>query len=124
MAEVNEKRLTEVLEKMVRMTVRETVAELRKQGLLQSQGDISYKTITEKLNAYYAPFSTAISDEDRQRIDDALYAVGVDEYFEVIPLYFRDHWTIEKIAEELDREPSTITRNKKRLCLKIHSLIL
>lgn len=114
----------DAVEKIIRVTVRETVAELQKYGFLRPQGDVSYKSISDKLNAFYAPNTGEISAEERKRIEDALYAIDVDEYAIIIPLYFRDHLTIEKIAEELDREPSTITRNKKRLCLKIHTLIL
>ena len=53
----------------------------------------------------------------------AIEKLADDQYSKIIPLYFRYGYTIEAIAETLGVEPRTISRNKKRLSLKIHELL-
>lgn len=101
----------------IREIVSETIRELKRTGLLKSVSDLAYVEVSELLKGYY-------DDGERDRtITDALTAIRDDSYFKIIPLYFSYGYTIERIAEVFDVEISTITRNKKRLCLDVWARI-
>lgn len=101
----------------IREIVKETINELKRSGLLKSVTDLAYSEVTELLKDYYD------SGERDSVIFKALHELETDTYFKILPLYFRYNYTIEQIAEVFDVEISTITRNKKRLCLDLYNLI-
>lgn len=49
------------------------------------------------------------------KIDAALEIIKGDPYYEIITMYYFEKKTREDIAEHFDCDPSTISRNKKRL---------
>lgn len=102
---------------MIREIVKETIMELHKSGLLKSIDEIAYTEVSSILKAYYD------GRESDDTIREALKGIENDQYFKIIPLYFNYDYTIEKIAETLNVEISTIVRNKKRLCISIYNLI-
>ena len=53
----------------------------------------------------------------------ALRQLSDDPYIDVIYLQYRDGKTLEWIAEYMERDESTIKRNKKRLIKKIYELL-
>lgn len=103
-------------EKEVREIVIATINELKRNGLLQT-GDGAYAEITELLKAYYD------GGERDASVKAALEIIEGDKYAKIIPLYYGYGYTIEQLAEVLNVETSTVTRNKKRLCLKLYDLI-
>lgn len=113
--------ILELLEEVIRATVRETVSELRKTGYLRENDKLAYKSMADKLRSYFE----AVSDGKRAdpAVKEALADIADDYYFPVIILYYRERKTIEQIAEIYNVEVSTITRNKKRLCLTMHHYI-
>jgi len=102
---------------LVRRTVKETVMELRKHGLLKRADDVAYSEISNRLYEFYEN-----PDLDR-KLGEALDKIRGDYYFDIIPQYYRHKVTIDWIAEGYHCETSTITRNKKRLCLRLYSLV-
>ena len=48
-------------------------------------------------------------------IKSALKKVECDNYYNIIPLYYFDKKTIEKVAEEMDCSVGAISKHKKRL---------
>ena len=102
---------------IIKQTVEETIGQLRKQGLLRSASDLSYRKASEMLSSYYA------EDGGREDIAEVLREFERDKYIKIIPLYYYYHYTLEEIAEEFDVEVSTISRNKKRLALAIYNRI-
>jgi len=48
-------------------------------------------------------------------INSALKKIESDNYYNIIPLYYFDKKTIEKIAEEMDYSIGAISKHKKRL---------
>lgn len=103
---------------IIKQTVGETIGQLRKQGLLRSASDLSYRKASEMLSSYYAE-----DGERRRDVTEALKEFERDKYIKIIPLYYYYHYTLEEIAEEFDVEVSTISRNKKRLALAIYNRI-
>lgn len=78
---------------------------------------MGYADVSEMLMNYYK------APEESPEITNALRSIETDYYFGIIPLYFQQHKTIEDLAGIFDVEVSTITRNKKRLCLQIYQNI-
>ena len=107
----------EMDKKMVRLIVRETIEELKRTGLLQTVNEMAYGEITNILYDYY---KDGMCDHE---ISKALKVLDGDPYAKIIPLYFCYGYTIERIAETFDVDVSTVTRNKKRLCLSIYNAI-
>lgn len=104
-------------EKQIKMIVRETIEELKRNGMLKTYNELAYSEISAILAAYYD------DGETDSEIRSAIEKTEGDPYYKIIPLYFSYKYTIEKIAEVFDVEISTITRNKKRLCLQIYNAI-
>lgn len=98
-------------------TIKKTVQELKKNGLINTDPKNGYDKTVSKLRAYYQ------NDKDDERITKALDAIKDDVYFDIIPLYYLSNQTIEHIASMYNVDTSTITRNKKRLCMEIYKLI-
>lgn len=104
-------------ESEVRKIVIQTIQELKRSGLLRSASDLNYTEVSSVLTAYYD------TGEQDKIIRRAIESIKGDAYYKIIPLYYSYGYTIERIAEELGVEVSTIVRNKKRLCLKIYEQI-
>lgn len=56
-------------------------------------------------------------------IDDALAKIKTDPYYEIILLKYVKNNTYEEIAEKLDKDVSTISRNKNRLINKLKTFL-
>lgn len=107
----------EMDKELVRQIVRETIEEMKRQGLLTSVSELAYSEATSLLSDYY---KDGMADE---LVSAAINDLSGDKYKEIIPLYFGYGYTIERIAEIYDVDVSTITRNKRRLCLSIYNSI-
>lgn len=99
----------------VQEIVRETIKELKRSGLLKNISDIAYTEATAILKSYYD------DGEKDTAVANAIHEISDDPYYNIIPLYFRYNYTIERIAEYYEVEISTVSRNKKRLCLEIYN---
>lgn len=102
---------------LVQEVIQMTIRELKRNGMLKEPRDTAYPEISARLRAFYKDGGT---DEDMRR---ALAVLAGDKYSKIIPLYFDYGYTIEEIAEVYGVEVSTITRNKKRLCLRVHNMV-
>ena len=100
---------------LIREIVLETIRELKRAGVLKNTTDLAYTEAASMLKSFYR------RGEDDTAIAAAIKKHEKDFYYKIIPLYFRYSYTIEDIAEVFDVEPSTISRNKKRLCIAIYN---
>lgn len=98
----------------VKRIVQMTIMELKKQELLRDVESVAYKGISERLFRYYLGYC----DDDLQSVLDE---VKSDRYFNIITMFYFESYTVEKIAEHLDVDVRTVSRNKKRLCLEIYT---
>ena len=57
-------------------------------------------------------------------IEKALDDIRLDEYYDIIPLVYYHGLTTEEVAETLNKDTSTIYRNKKRLVKKLEIKLL
>lgn len=94
-----------------------TVKELKNQHMLKETVDAIYIDVSERLTKYFR------SGETDMKIKLMLEELKDDLYIDILYFYYRDNMTIERIAEELEVDVSTVTRNKKRLCLSLYNLL-
>lgn len=101
----------------VKEIIEMTIKELKKEHMLKETMDAIYVDVSERLTKYYRNGETDL------KIKLALEEFKDDLYIEILYLYYRDNMTIERIAEELGVDISTVTRNKKRLCISLYNLL-
>lgn len=99
---------------LIRETVAETIAELKRAGLLRNLSDVAYSEAAEILRAFYREGQTD------KAVASALEEMEKDQYYKIIPLTYSYGYTLEELAEFFGADISTITRNKKRLCVEIY----
>ena len=116
-SELDMKTLEFIINQAAKEAATETVRQLKQNGMLRESTDTAYQEITETLRKYYD------FEERDPEITEALQKIKNDPYYEIFPLWFRYGYSIEDIAESLDVDTSTISRNKKRLSLKLWELI-
>ena len=103
----------------VREIVRQTIDELTKRQMIRADPKYSYilHILDPRLRRF---FKSSAHDGPLYR---ALSDLSDDPYIDIIYLHYRDGRTIAQIAEAMDKDDSTIKRNKKRLVRRIyHSL--
>lgn len=91
---------------------------VRFSGITGLQKDMDEDEYTENRQA-----SLERTKMEIKRIERALEIIEHDEYYPIIPLKYFDNCTMEDIAERLDRDESTIRRNKNRLINKLKVLL-
>lgn len=100
----------------VKRIVQITIQELKRQELLLDAERAAYKEISERLQRFYAPYAV----EDKE-LSEAIEQLKDDKYRHILIMFYRDGYTVEEIAERLNVDVRTVSRNKKRLCLEIYS---
>lgn len=101
----------------VRDIVRITIHELKKSHMLRNESEAIHNDVSNKLYKYYR------DGETNETIKSILKDIDDDIYINIIPLYYKNTYTIEKIAEMLNVDVSTVVRNKKRICLSIYTML-
>ena len=105
------------IKEYIDLTVKRSISEMKKNGLLKDAGNVLYEDAIEILTNYYN------SGKAEASITYAIQSIRFDPYYRIIPLYFEKCYKLEAIAEELGVDVSTIVRNKKRLCLDIYARV-
>lgn len=95
-----------------------TLKYLRKEGMLKDFDKLACDRMDKRLEIYY-----------RQDIEDnelriAFKEIESDPYFPIIEMYYRDYLSLGTITDIMRVNRSTITRNKRRLLLKLACLCL
>lgn len=100
------------------VAVEKAMQAMRKAGALKDMDDVNYANISYMLSDYYS------NGEAVEKITKVLNSIKFDEYFEIIPMYYGDGMKIDEIAKRMEKDISTIVRNKKRLCLQIYTMLI
>ena len=118
MAKLDEHTRHEIRE-LIEETVKTTVREMRQNGLLKRSDDVAYNMISARLYEYYN------SPEQDPEMGEALKKIKDDEFFMIIPEFYENRLAVKYIANEFPglTSETTIWRNKKRLCLKLFSIL-
>ena len=107
---------THEVESIIERTVRKAVSELKSAGFIKKESELIYKESSKRLTRYF-------EGEDDPEIERVLEDLKRDFYFEIIPLFYGQELTIEAIARHFNVDASTVTRNKKRLCIEIYEML-
>ncbi len=102
----------------IREVVKMTVEELTQRKLLELN-KINYSAMLQVVERHLYNF---FNNETCKAVplSRALQHLSDDAYIDIIFLQYRDGKTIEWIAEYMDKDESTIKRNKKRLIMAIY----
>ena len=115
---------------LIEMTVKQTVAELKRAGLIHENRLDSFKK-TERILYEYPKFKKIVTEykfEDMtitpkfvEMIENALHDVSDDPYFQIIELKYFKGWTHEQIAEYFDVQPAAISKQRTKLINRIRA---
>lgn len=97
----------------IREIVRMTIDELGSRNMLSDP----YSDILRQTEKEIFHFFNSKGDNG---VGNALKELSDDTYIDIIYLQYRDGKTIEWIAEVLEKDVTTILRNKKRIIKKIY----
>ena len=100
----------------VREIVRITIDEILERKLFKVD---SYQYISGVVGVHLTNFFNGTNN----KVSHALRQLSSDPYIDIIYLQYRDGKTLEWIAEYMERDVSTVKRNKKRLITKIYELL-
>lgn len=103
-------------EEEVRKVVQMTVKAMKREGMTRKFSDVMYRDAARMLYSHF-------NEEYNERVAKVLNEVKTDPYYCIIPMYYGKRMTHEQISEKMSVEVSTITRNKKRLCIDICRLL-
>ena len=98
----------------IRQVVRITLDEL-------DQHKDNYSLINKKVSNELSRFFNSKSHSDNMY--HVLQKLIDDPYIDIIYAHYRDELSLEDVAGIMDKDVSTIKRNKKRLILKIYELL-
>lgn len=101
----------------IREIVSVTVDELIDKNMIDNRCSTAIKTTERHLYDYF-------KDKEKYKgIGAILRTLKDDEYINIIYLRYREHKTLEQIAEIYNKDVSTIKRNRRRLLKKIYTKI-
>ena len=101
----------------IREIVRLTINELAKRKMLKLENYNSMLYAVEpKLKEFF-------KNKKDKKVRQILSQLSDDPYIDVIYLQYRDNKTLDKIAEYMEKDVSTIKRNKKRLIMSIYEML-
>ena len=93
-----------------------TISELMRQGMLKDEYTVILKEVEPVIKEYF-------QKKNNKAVEYFLIEYSDDPYIDIIYLHYRDNVTIERIAECMGKDTSTIKRNKKRLIKAIYNRI-
>lgn len=100
------------VQRIVLMTIRE----LKRSGMLKDEYTVVLKEVEPVIKEYF-------QKRNNKKLDFFLSEHSDDPYIDIIYLHYRDNITIDRIAECLVKDVSTIKRNKKRLIMSIYNML-
>ena len=93
-----------------------TVQELKRQGMLRDRYSIILRDTEPAVKDFF-------KHKNNKKVEAFLRDNSDDPYIDVIYLHYRDNVTLGEIAGILDKDESTVKRNKKRLMLKLYDVL-
>lgn len=102
--------------KEVQSIILATISELRRQGMLKDEYEIIRKTSEPQIRQFFVK-------KNNDRVKNFLIEYSDDPYIDILYLHYRDNATLERIAECMSKDVSTIKRNKKRLLTSLYDYL-
>lgn len=107
------------IEEIIKKTVNETVKKLKSESLLQD----AYKRTEKHLKNYPDWKKDKMHEEECLKIESALKTIENDCYYSIIEYKYFDNMTLEDIAEILEVDVSTVSRQRNRLVTRLKWLL-
>lgn len=102
-------------EQEIKQIVEMTVDNLIERKVIREESNLSYQFMGMKISNHF-------TNKNNEKIEKALDEIKEDPYKKIIPMYYQDKKSIINIAMELNCDRATISRNKKRLVLKLYRI--
>lgn len=118
-------RVEKVIADTVNSTVNTTVLKLKTAGLMKDNRKSAFQKTEELLRNYNAfkksdePYAKTVVS----KINEALYSIKDDAYYDIIPMIYFEEKSREYIAEDFNTTVTTISRNKTRLVNKLKAML-
>lgn len=93
------------------------IDELKRNHLIKKPNDSIYQDVSQRLYGFYK------YGETDTKMLKVLSELQEDLYFNIIPLFYKNKYTIDNIADMMNCDTSTIVRNKKRMCTAIYIML-
>lgn len=100
----------------IKRVVNATIDSMLKKNMIRYNDNMILSAAGNILTRYY-------DDGDDLDIKNTLDKLKNYTYYDVLEMYYRDHLTLEKIAEKYNVDVSTIRRNKKKLCIRFYNIL-
>ena len=112
-------------EELINKTVKETVLQLKIEGLMKDLIRSPQEKTEDLLRNYQALTMSGDPAAEKmiQRIEMALRVIKEDPYYDVIIMYYIEGKTREDIADLLNTSVTTVSRNKSRLISRISAVL-
>ena len=112
-------------EELIKKTVKETVLQLKIEGLMKDLIRSPQEKTEDLLRNYQALTMSGDPAAEKmiQRIEMALRVIKEDPYYDVIIMYYIEGKTREDIADLLNTSVTTVSRNKSRLISRISAVL-
>ena len=99
----------------IKKVVNATIDSMLRKNMLRYNDNVILSSVGNILTRYYD------SDMKDITIKDTLDKLSDHTYSDILAMYYRDHMTLEVIAEKYNVDVSTIRRNKRKLCLEFYN---
>lgn len=113
------------IKQVINDTVNTTVLKLKTAGLMKDNRKSAFQKTEELLRNYNAfrksdqPYAKTMVN----KINDALYSIKNDPYYDIIALIYFDEESREYVAEHFNTTVTTVSRNKTRLVNKLKAML-
>lgn len=117
---------------LIEQTVKHTVSELKRAGMIRENRLNSYQKTEralfmypkfKKIDSEYKIDGLTITPKFVKMIGDVLEDISDDPYFQIIELKYFNGWTHEQIAEYFDVQPAAISKQRKRLINRLRGIL-
>ena len=106
----------DMTQEQIREVVKMTLDELSRRNLLDDS-KVKRDIASKALRGYFG------KGKSNKRLTYALQQLSDDPYIDILYLQYRDGRTIGWIAEHMEKDESTIKRNRKRLLMDVHRML-
>ena len=105
--------LEKLIEAAAKKAAKETVAELKRTGMIGDVGGSRYKRTEDMLRNYGT--GKNISAEQARRVEQALAYIAGQPYAETVQLYYFENLTNAEVADRLHASERNVIRKRQRL---------
>lgn len=99
----------------IKRVVNATIDSMLRKNMLRYNDDVILSSVGNILTRYYD------NDAKDMTINATLEELSDHTYSDILTMYYRDHMTLEVIAEKYNVDVSTVRRNKRKLCLEFYN---